>query len=132
MLLSFPTIYRKSSGFGRFAGIRETVRITLQSFHAGQRRHAPPRRLADAFYEDDQADGGGDGAAGNHLRNFPDQLLHAAQGVEGRIGMEGRHAPGMAGVPSLEHGQGGPVADFADDDAVRAQPEGYLQQVGSW
>lgn len=36
--------------------------------------------------------------------------------------------PGMAGIPGLQQRQCGAIADFANDDAVRTEAHGALEQ----
>ena len=48
-----------------------------------------------------------------------DQLFQPVERVARAVGVQGRDAARMAGVPGLEQVEGGAVAQLADDDPVR-------------
>src|SRR5205807_3564136 len=58
-----------------------------------------------------------------------DQQVEPHQRRAGAVGVDGREAPRMPGVPRLQECQRLGAADFADDDPVRPEPHGHPRQA---
>lgn len=71
--------------------------------------------------------------AGATTKPATDEFLNAIQYYDYAPGTvytaNSRHAPWVAGIPSLQHGQCLWAANFPDDDPIRAQPQCHAQQI---
>ena len=92
-------------------------------------RRPPSRCTGDLDDQIDRADDlGADGLGRQAHVAHLNHIFDAGQCVAGVVGMDRRHAAVVAGVHRLQHVESLAAADFTDDDAIGAHPQGVANE----